>query len=72
MFRQVDAIFTQGSFRPTEPLALPEGTRVRLSVEDATPAPTSPATRIRTPKLAHPQDATDFVMEVREVGDAGV
>src|SRR5881396_1384717 len=73
MVRQVDAIFTQGSFRPIEPLALPEGTRVRLSVEeDKTPGRVPLAARIRTPRLAHPEDAADFVMEVREAGHAGV
>jgi predicted DNA-binding antitoxin AbrB/MazE fold protein len=66
MVRQVDAIFTQGSFRPIEPMALPEGTRVRLSVEEhKTPGRSTPAPKVRTPKLAHPQGAADFVMEVR-------
>ena len=31
-----------------------------------------PAMKIHTPKLAHPEDAADFVMEVREAGNAGV
>src|SRR5436853_30425 len=31
MVRHVDAIFSQGAFRPLEPLMLPEGTRVHLS-----------------------------------------
>jgi hypothetical protein len=73
MVRQVDAIFTQGSFRPTEPPALPEGTRVRLSVEEAATSDSMPkAAQIRTPKLARPEDAADFIMEVREAGHAGV
>ena len=67
MVRHIDAIFSQGAFRPVEPLALPEGTRVHLSVEEAVRAGRAPATaRIRTPKLAHREDAADFVMEVRE------
>jgi predicted DNA-binding antitoxin AbrB/MazE fold protein len=73
MVRHVDAIFSQGAFKPVEPLSLPEGTRVRLSVEEAStvrPVP-SPA-RIRSPRLARKEDAADFVMEVREAGDAGV
>lgn len=73
MVRHVDAIFSQGAFRPLEPLALPEGTRVHLSVEekpDANPAP--PVAKIHTPKLANPKDRVDFVMEVRETGNAGV
>jgi len=69
MVRHMDAIFSQGAFRPLEPLALPEGTRVRLSVEEETKAtPVRRAGKIRTPRLAHPEDAGDFVMEVRETG----
>ncbi|HEY1684316.1 MAG TPA: antitoxin family protein [Tepidisphaeraceae bacterium] len=73
MVRQVDAIFTQGAFRPLEPLGLPEGTRVHLSVEEQSnpPGVSSPA-KIRTPKLVRPEDAADFVMEVREKNDAGI
>jgi predicted DNA-binding antitoxin AbrB/MazE fold protein len=71
--RHVDAIFSQGAFRPLEPLALPEGTRVHLSVEDVTSAsPVPRPAKIHTPKLARPEDAADFVMDVREAGDAGV
>ena len=72
MVRHVDAIFSQGAFRPVEPLAMPEGTRVRLRVEEATDAPAPRAPKIHTPRLAHPEDAADFVMEVRENGNAGV
>jgi len=71
MVRHVDAIFSQGAFRPVEPLALPEGTRVHLSVEETSANPARPA-KIHTPKLARPEDAADFVMDVREAGDAGV
>jgi hypothetical protein len=73
MVRRVDAIFTKGAFRPIEPVALPEGMKVRLSVEedsDATRMPQAPA--IHTPKLANPGDAADFVLEVTETRDAGV
>ncbi len=73
MVRQVDAIFSQGAFRPLQPLALREGTRVHLSVEEeACAGPITPAAKIHTPKLAHPEDAADFVMEVRETPHAGV
>jgi hypothetical protein len=52
---------------------LPAGTRVHLSVEeDASAGPVPPAAKIHTPKLAHPEDAADFVMEVRETGNAGL
>jgi len=73
MVRHVDAIFSQGAFRPLEPLALPEGSRVRLSVEeDTSTRPVPPDAKIHTPRLAHPEDAADFVMEVLETGNAGV
>jgi predicted DNA-binding antitoxin AbrB/MazE fold protein len=73
MVRRVDAIFSQGAFRPIEPVALPEGTRVRLSVEEETAAsPVRRVAKIHTPKLVHPEDAADFTLEVREAGDAGV
>lgn len=65
MVRHIDAIFSQGAFRPLEPLALPEGTRVHLCVEEPTnDAPIPPAAKIHTPKLAHPEDTADFVMEM--------
>ena len=65
MVRRVDAIFSQGAFRPLEPLALPEGTRVHLSVEEQEHSSNGAGVRsIRTPRLAHPEDAADFVMEV--------
>jgi hypothetical protein len=73
MVRHVDAIFSQGAFRPLVPLALPEGARVHLSIEEKTNGnPPPQPVKIHTPKLAHPEDAADFVMEVREAGDAGV
>jgi predicted DNA-binding antitoxin AbrB/MazE fold protein len=73
MVRHVDAIYMQGAFRPLEPLAMSEGTRVHLSIEEeANARPVPSAAKIHTPKLVHPEDAADFVMEVRETGNAGV
>ena len=73
MVRHVEAIFSEGAFRPLEPFALPEGTRVNLSIEETTSAtPVPPPARIHTPKLARKEDVADFVMEVREAGDAGL
>jgi hypothetical protein len=52
---------------------LPEGTRVRVHFEEAedTSVPLRQA-RIVSPRLVHPEQAIDFVMQVREVPDAGV
>ena len=73
MIRHIDAVFSQGALRPLEPLSLPEGTLVHLSMQEETAtAPVPQAARIYTPKLANPQDVADFVMAVRETDDAGV
>jgi len=73
MVRHIDAIFSKGSFQPIEPLSLPEGTRVHLSVEEQTSGKLLPRTpRIYSPRLVHREDAAKFVMEVRETGDAGI
>jgi predicted DNA-binding antitoxin AbrB/MazE fold protein len=34
MMHDVEAIYDQGIFRPLQPLTLPDGTRVRLRVEE--------------------------------------
>ena len=71
MVRHLDAIYSHGTFRPLEPVALPEGARVHLSVEEETSASRLPTVaKIHTPKLVHAQDVADFVMEVRETGNA--
>ncbi len=73
MVRHIDAIFSKGTFRPVEPLALPEGTRVHLSVEEQTAAaPVPPAAKIHTPRLAKRKDAADFMLDVRETDNAGI
>jgi predicted DNA-binding antitoxin AbrB/MazE fold protein len=73
MVRHVDAIFISGTFRPVEPLALPEGTRVHLRVEEeATTTPLPRTAKIHSPRLARPEDAAKFAMEVREIDDAGL
>lgn len=67
MVLHVDAIFTQGAFRPLNPLTLPEGTRVELRIEICihTDSPWSVA-KMCTPRLARRAAITDFVMSVRE------
>ena len=74
MTHDVDAIYDQGVFRPLEPLVLPEGTRVHLRVESERPSEPSESTlaHLRSPRLAHPEQAADFQMEVREASDAGL
>jgi predicted DNA-binding antitoxin AbrB/MazE fold protein len=39
MIHNVDAIYDHGVFRPSEPLPLPEGTRVHLRVEQKNAEP---------------------------------
>lgn len=65
-------ILSHGSFRPIEAFALPEGSRVHLRVVEQEPIQAPPVPMIHAPRLAHPQDAADFVMDVREVGDAAL
>ncbi len=73
MVRHVDAIFSQGMFRPTQPVTLPEGTRVQLSIEELLAEASPPCgARIYTPRLVHAEDVADFAMEVREASDAGI
>jgi predicted DNA-binding antitoxin AbrB/MazE fold protein len=74
MTNDVDAIYDQGVFRPLEPVVLPDGTRVHLRIEEEIHAVKSklPPAQIRTPRLANPKQAVEFVMEVREATDAGV
>jgi predicted DNA-binding antitoxin AbrB/MazE fold protein len=72
MIRHIDAIFSQGAFRPLEPLSLPEGTLVHLSMQETATVAAPASARIHTPKLANPEEVADFVMDVRETGDAGL
>lgn len=44
MVHNINAIYDHGVFRPTEPLALPQGARVRLRVEDEAGVSTGPET----------------------------
>jgi predicted DNA-binding antitoxin AbrB/MazE fold protein len=73
MVRQVDAIFSQGAFRPVQAIAMPEGTRVLLSVEEGESVNSGlRAGKIHTPRLADPKDAAHFTMEVRGADDASL
>jgi predicted DNA-binding antitoxin AbrB/MazE fold protein len=74
MIHHVDAIYDHGVFRPLDPLSLPDGVRVHLRIEDEKRegAALSLSTHVGSPRLAHPEQAADFEMEVREVPDAGI
>jgi predicted DNA-binding antitoxin AbrB/MazE fold protein len=73
MTHDVDAIYSHGMFRPIEPLALPDGTRVHLRVEPEIEVSSLPGgeVRILSPRLAHPEQSVDFQMEVRDINGAG-
>jgi predicted DNA-binding antitoxin AbrB/MazE fold protein len=43
MIHNIDAIYDHGVFRPVEPLALPEGARVHLRVEEENGVPVAAA-----------------------------
>jgi predicted DNA-binding antitoxin AbrB/MazE fold protein len=78
MVRHVDAIFIHGAFRPLQPLTMPDGTRVHLSVEEegveegTALSHVNSAAKICTPRLARSKDAVDFVLEVRGDDDTSV
>ena len=74
MTHDVDAIYDHGVFRPLEPLVLPDGERVHLRIEEEKRdgAASSLTARVYSPRLAHPEQAADFEMEVHEVPDSGV
>lgn len=71
MTYDIDAIFDQGVFRPLQPVFLPEGARVHLSVDqDMEASQKEQIGQIRSPRLARPEQLIDFQMEVREGLDA--
>ena len=74
MSHDIDAIYDQGVFRPLQSIILPDGAKVHLHVEDENGADEvpPPTGRIYSPRLAHPEQAAEFKMEVREVPDAGI
>jgi predicted DNA-binding antitoxin AbrB/MazE fold protein len=70
MSHDVDAIYHEGVFQPLEPFVLPEGTRVHLRVEPPRVAQVvSTGAKLASPRLAHPEQISDFNMEVSEAGD---
>jgi predicted DNA-binding antitoxin AbrB/MazE fold protein len=75
MSKRINAIFENGVLRPEAPVNIPNGERVSLDVQRGqrpnieTPSVTS---RIHSPRLVYPEEATAFTMEVRETPNAGV
>jgi predicted DNA-binding antitoxin AbrB/MazE fold protein len=73
MIHEVEAIYDHGAFRPLTPLSLSEGARVHLRIEDGNGTAIGKpldSSRILSPRLAHPEQAADFKMEVIEAADA--
>ena len=67
--RTYEGIVVDGKVRLPADVHLPEQTRVLVSLPDESPAQPH---RIHSPRLVHPEQAEDFVMNVEEVPDAGV
>jgi hypothetical protein len=72
MTQTFEGIVVDGGIRLHGNVELPENTRVFVVVPDA--APTAKSPRIHSPRLAHPERAKDFEMEVLldEAHDASV
>jgi predicted DNA-binding antitoxin AbrB/MazE fold protein len=71
MSYNVDAIFDHGVFRPLQPVSCPEGARVHLSVSQVAESE-GKSSRVLSPRLANPDQAVDFALEVLESTDAGL
>ncbi len=67
--RTYEGMIIDGQIRLSEPLHLTERSRVLVTV----PEEAQPLTgHVYTPRLAQPEQAKDFAMEVEEVRDAHV
>ena len=63
-----EGIVEDGRIRLEPAVRLPEHTKVYVLVPNM---PAIPTARVRSPRLAHPEQAADFTMEIVET-DAGV
>jgi hypothetical protein len=63
-----EGIVENGRIRLEPAVRLPENTKVYVLVPNL---PAMPTARVRSPRLAHPEQAADFTMEIVEP-DAGV
>jgi hypothetical protein len=64
-----EATVVNGQIRLPEDVHLPEKCKVLVTVPGDTPVSLG---RIYSPRLAHPEQAAEFHMDVREISDAGV
>jgi hypothetical protein len=64
----VEAIVERGQIRLPPNVRLPDKAKVYVLVPDV---PSEPTARVASPRLAHPEQAADFAMEVSGI-DAGV
>lgn len=60
----IEGVVENGTIRLREPVSLAENTRVYVIVADMH---TGPSMQVRTPHLAHPEQAGDFRKQVLEV-----
>ena len=67
--RTYEGMIIDGQVRFAEQVKLPERSRVLVTVPEHDLPPTA---HVYTPRLAQPEIAKDFAMEVEEVRNAGV
>ena len=69
----IEGFIESGTVRLRENISLPERTRVLVIVDGFAGPGTVPSTRIRSPRLAHPEQSRDFRKHIVEAPpDAGV
>jgi hypothetical protein len=66
----LEGVVEHGQLKLTRPVPLPDHTKVSVVISDLQPQPRA---RLVSPRLAHPEQAAEFRMEVSEdSGDADV
>ena len=64
-----EATVVNGQIRLPDNVHLPENSKVMIVVPNETSLISG---RILSPRLAHPEQAAEFQMDVREISDAGL
>lgn len=64
-----EATVVNGEIRLPAGVQLPENAKVLVVIPNETQMLQG---RLRSPRLAHPEQASEFFMEVREIADAGL